>query len=81
MDYQIHDVVLVGTFFIDLDRRNADALFKNGDRICGHGTRNLAANIGLMPEVRGPGDQAPRVINWKQNKPVVTVTYGALADL
>ena len=76
---QLDQVFVIDAALVDLDRRNAHALFENRAGVDWHRAGDLAADIGLMTEHSRPGDEAAIAVHRQQHQPVVGVADRAFA--
>ena len=75
---QLDQVFVVDPLLPDLHRRDAHPLLEDRTGVDRHGARHLAADVGLVPEHGGVGDQPPVLEHRQQHQPVVAVADGAL---
>ena len=69
--HQLDQIFVVLALGVDLDRRDAHAFLKDGAGVDRHRSGDLAADIRLVAEHRGPRDQPPAAENRQQYQPVV----------
>ena len=59
---------------VEPEGRDHHALLEDGARVGGHGARRLAADVGHVPEHRGPADHPTLDVDRQHHQPVVGVT-------
>ena len=80
IEHQRDQILLERAAAIDFDRRREHPFLENAGGVGGQASRHLAADVGHVPEHRGPSDQAAvAIVNWQQHQPVGRVANRAVA--
>ena len=79
--HQLHQVFVIFPALPDLHRRNAHAFFEDRGRADRHRAGDAPADVALVAEHRGVGDQAPVLEHRQHHQPVVRVRNRARAGI
>ena len=80
VEREVEDILLQHALLVDLDRRDRDAFLEDRGGIGRQAARHLATDIGHVAEHRAPADEAPVLVeDRQQNQPVIGVADRALA--